>query len=355
MVDGAPNTLTLANATPSVTTLTIGGNTGGTNAILNMEVGSTADQISLASTALASIGLSSTPNVVNIAGLGGLTGTTQTLINAPGGLASGSFSNFIVSTDQRRQYEWLYLGPGRHQHAAPTDRNRCGHADQRLLERSAKQHLEHVHGGNNTNWRTDATSNIDTNQLLLDHQCVLLYHHAGGDQPHDHARPEFHDQQSELHGRRHLDRDHRANTLTINATNAYGSNPAGTGITLASAQCRPDDQRSPDVFGVSTWLNVLRQSADGRRALTGSTALTLTSSGAGGFVLSGVNTGFTGSLTVTAGTLTGTTSANALGANTSTITLGDSVADASNVTLLAIVARLPIRMCWPTSPPPLAR
>ena len=98
LVDGTANTLTLANNTAGATTFTIGSNTNGNNSILNLEVGATADQISLAASAKISIGTSTTANVVNLTGLGNLSGTTQTLINSPGGITAGAFTNFSLGT-----------------------------------------------------------------------------------------------------------------------------------------------------------------------------------------------------------------------------------------------------------------
>ncbi len=95
LVDGTVNTLTLANYS-AATTFTIGSNTAGNTSILNMEVGSIADQIVLPANAQISAG--SGGIIVNITGLGGLSGQKQTLINAPGGFSNGSFANFTLGT-----------------------------------------------------------------------------------------------------------------------------------------------------------------------------------------------------------------------------------------------------------------
>jgi len=97
LMDSTVNTLTLANNT-AATTFTVGSNTNGQNSVLNMEVGATADKIALAGNAKISIGISTTPNVVNLTGLGSLDGTTQTLIDSPGGIAAGDFTSFDLVT-----------------------------------------------------------------------------------------------------------------------------------------------------------------------------------------------------------------------------------------------------------------
>ena len=53
------------------------------------------ESFSLASSAKISVG---TSNTINITSLGGLTGSNQTLISAPGGYAAGTFSNFALGT-----------------------------------------------------------------------------------------------------------------------------------------------------------------------------------------------------------------------------------------------------------------
>jgi hypothetical protein len=105
LVSGAPNTLTINSATPGATVLTMGG-TADNASQLNMEVGPTADEIVLGNGLLASIGDGGV--TLNLTTLGGLTGTTQTLISAPGGgldggggftlnTASGSFGGYSIS------------------------------------------------------------------------------------------------------------------------------------------------------------------------------------------------------------------------------------------------------------------
>ena len=85
-VDGTINTLTINSATSGATVLNLAPT--GTAAILNMEVGTNADEIVLGSGLQ---GLGRHRRVVNIVGLGSLTGTSQTLISAPGGGLSGTF------------------------------------------------------------------------------------------------------------------------------------------------------------------------------------------------------------------------------------------------------------------------
>ena len=333
MVSGAPNTLTLANNTAGATTLTIGGATG--NAVLNMEVGATADEISLAATALASVGASSTANVINITGLGGLTGTPQVLINAPAGLASGSFSNFTLGTISGNTSGYT-LGLNATSTQLQLTETLIATPASAYWSGAVSSVWNTFSGVNNTNWRTDATSNVDTNQIPGSTTNVFFY----TTNPAATNLTNTLGQNFTINSLNYTTAATSSvtiaagNTLTINAANAYGSNPAGTGITLASGAAAQTINAPLTLGGAQTWLNASANPLTVGGALSGSVVLTLSSSGTGGFVLSGASTGFTGGLTVTAGTLTGTTSANAFGANASTITLGDSVADASNVTLL---------------------
>ena len=91
LVDGTINTLTLANNAAG-NTFSVGNSSTtvtGNNSILNMEVGATSDEI-VVGTGISKtyIGLDGTggATVVNLTGLGLLSGTTQTLISSPGGV-----------------------------------------------------------------------------------------------------------------------------------------------------------------------------------------------------------------------------------------------------------------------------
>lgn len=81
LVGGGVNTLTINTTTPAATALTLA---GGAGSALNFDLGATADQIVLGSGLLANVGASGTVTV-NITSIGALSGTTQTLISAPGG------------------------------------------------------------------------------------------------------------------------------------------------------------------------------------------------------------------------------------------------------------------------------
>ena len=87
-IDGTVNTLNINSATSGATVLTLGGASGVIT--LNMDVGSSADEIALGSGLKASVGAGGV--TVNITGLGSLSGTTQTLISAPGGGLTGTFT-----------------------------------------------------------------------------------------------------------------------------------------------------------------------------------------------------------------------------------------------------------------------
>jgi fibronectin-binding autotransporter adhesin len=95
LVNGSIGTLTLAARSATATVLTLGGTTGNTS-VLNFEVGATADKIVLGTNARASIGAGG--YLVNLTSIGGLTGATQKLIDAPSGLASGSFGTVTLNS-----------------------------------------------------------------------------------------------------------------------------------------------------------------------------------------------------------------------------------------------------------------
>ena len=107
LVDGTANTLTLANNS-AADVFTIGSTTASQNSILNMEVGATSDKIVVGTgTSLVNLKIQNgaqTKIAVNITGLGGLTGSNQTLISAPGGVGTtsttrGTFANaFTLGT-----------------------------------------------------------------------------------------------------------------------------------------------------------------------------------------------------------------------------------------------------------------
>ncbi|CAN5250974.1 autotransporter-associated beta strand repeat-containing protein [soil metagenome] len=102
---GAINTLTFNSATPATPVLSLGDGLG-SPANLSFDVGVTADQIVFASGTLGTFNAGGA--IVNINGLGGLTGTSQVLISAPNndlttgttfvlGNVSGNLSNYLLS------------------------------------------------------------------------------------------------------------------------------------------------------------------------------------------------------------------------------------------------------------------
>lgn len=158
LLGGTINTVNINSATPGATVLTMGG-TAGNASQLNMEVGATSDRINLGSGLVASIGAGGV--TVNITSLGGLDGTTQTLISAPGGglttgggftlnAASGNFGGNILGLTNSGTALQL---------------TQTANAEQATLYFKGNQGTSwsaFANGNaNNSNWTTDAAGNND--------------------------------------------------------------------------------------------------------------------------------------------------------------------------------------------------
>lgn len=100
LADGGANTLTINSATPGVV-LTMGGPSGSPSQ-LTLDVAATADQIVLGNGLSASIGAGGVSVILNT--IGALSGTTQTLITAPGGGLSSGGGFFLASSGNYNGY-----------------------------------------------------------------------------------------------------------------------------------------------------------------------------------------------------------------------------------------------------------
>ena len=303
LLSGAPNTLTINSATAGATVLTLGGAAAANSSILNMEVGATADSIVLGTGLLAKVNAGGVK--VNISGLGGLTGTTQTLISAPGGLTqtgsftlnttSGNFGGYTVAlvasgTALTLTETNLVPTPGMAVWKGGLDGNWSTFANGNL---------------NNTNWTTDSTGSTDTNQIPGTSTNVLFSISGGGSNLNttlganttinsltfsSDAGP---GKQVSIGG---------PNTLTINAGTA-GGNAAGNGITVNAGAGAETIGSNIALGSTQTWTIA----NDPANPLTvtgaiGGSGFGLTKAGNGTLVLAGANT-YSGLTTISAGTL----------------------------------------------------
>ncbi len=321
LVDGTLNILTINNATAGATALTLGG-TAGNAAQLSMDIG---DQIILGNGLLASIGAGGVTLNLNTATP--LTGTTQTIISAPGGgLTSGGSITLNTSTGNFNGY---VLGLITTSTAVQLTETANATPSIAYFKGGIDKNWNTFNGGNanNSNWTSDAAGNTDTNALPGATTDVHFY---------------------------------AANATTTNLTTTLGQNIsvktlnvdggtlstavsiAGGGGTLTIIPTDPTTGISvgsgagaftisaPIVLGANqTWTNAASNTMTASGGVTGSANLTLKITGSSGISISTTAINISGNIT-NSGTGTGTTTLTGVGANVSTIT------EASNTSPLTI-------------------
>ncbi len=164
----------------------------------------------------------------------------------------------------------------------------------------------------NTNWSTDATGAADTNQVPGPATNVFFTVTGGGSNLATTLGQNFAINSLNFTADAASPVSISGNTLTINAANGYGANPAGTGIIIAAGSAAHTIASNVVLGGNQTWTN------NSTSALTvsgnigdGGGNYNLNTAGAGTIVLGGANS-IGGALTANSGgtlRITGTTSA----------------------------------------------
>ncbi len=326
LVSGAPNTLTINSATAGATVLTLGGTVVGNSSILNMEVGATTDSIVLGSGLLAKVNLGGAK--LNITGLGGLTGTNQTLISAPGGLTLTGGFTLNTTTGNFGGYTLGLSTTGTS--LVLTETNLVATPATAVWKGSLDGKWNTFANGNqnNTNWATDVSAATDTNQIPGATTNVIFSVPGGGANLNtslganatinsltftSDAGP---GKQVTISG---------SNTLTINAGTA-GGNASGNGVTVTTGAGAETIATNVALGATQTWtINSDPSAPLTVSGIISGSSLGLTKAGNGTLILSN-NNSYTGLTTVSAGTLAYGT-ANALGSGDVTVNGNGAVLD----------------------------
>jgi hypothetical protein len=312
------NTLTINSATPGATVLTMGDASGASQ--LTVEVAATSDQVVLGSGLMASIGAGGVTVNVNV--IGALSGTTQTLISAPGGglntgggfnlnTASGNFGGYTLALNTTATTLQLTESAN----ATPAAAYWSG---------AISTAWNGFSGGNanNSNWLngpagtdTHAAPGATTNVFLTANAAANLATTLG--------------QSFEINsltftgtgtsGTSAVSIGGSPNTLTIDATGANGNTP-GVGITtLAGAGA--DTISAPIILGGSqSWTSNSGTTLTISGGVTGTANLTLNANSTAGITLSTNAVNNSGTIT-SSGTGTGTVTISALiGSNVTSVT-----------------------------------
>ncbi|HEX4084108.1 MAG TPA: autotransporter-associated beta strand repeat-containing protein, partial [Chthoniobacteraceae bacterium] len=321
MVDGSINTLTINTATASATTLTMGG-AATKSSILDMEIGNnSSDEIILANNGKASIGAGGV--TVNITGIGGFTsasGSTFTLISAPG----GGLATFTLGSTNTGNYGGFY-GPSLSISGTGLLLNFSGYYStptSAYWDDNQSTVWNTLTGGtnNNSNWATSSAGTTDTHQAPGAATNVYFGATTGTNFSTTLGADTTINSLTFTTG---SNVSISGNVLTLNASGANGItvSPGSGSVTIASNVTLGSSQ---------TWsINNAPANPLTVNGVIGGGANGLTMSGTGELVLGGSNT-FTGGLTINNGTVVvsssgamNATSPNAVtfGAGTSTGTL----------------------------------
>ena len=303
LADGAVNTLTLTSATPGVTVLNLGG-IATAPAQLGMNIGATSDQIVLANNTKALIGTAGVTLTVNPNGAFSPLGNgTHTLISAPGGgLTSGGGVTVSLTTGNFGGKS-IALG-------TPSDTQ----LDLVVTDGAAMPSLAYFKGAvdgywngfsggnaNNSNWTTDAAGATDPHALP-----------ASGADIHFYAA-----NATTANLVTTLGQNFTVKTLTVDGgtlANAVSVAPGGGTLTVTPASSAAGiavnggagalTVSAPVVLGADqTWTNNSAGALTVSGALSGNKNLAIDAAGTGAIVLAGANTAYSGTTTLTAGTL----------------------------------------------------
>ncbi|MFI5377705.1 MAG: autotransporter-associated beta strand repeat-containing protein, partial [Tepidisphaerales bacterium] len=302
LIDGSINTLTLKSATPGATVLTLGGDAGNPGQ-LSMDIGPVSDQIVLDSGLKVSIGAGGV-NLNLTAGSSVLNGTTQTLIIAPGGglnsgggilfdTTKGNFGGYalnLVNSGTSLQLTETPLAP------TPTTAYFKGSQD-------ANWNTFTGGNANNSNWTSDPAGTLDT--FRTPDAITDVHFQSTNANPANLATT--------------LGRNFTIQSLTVDATATSAVSIAGGGGTLtitpanptagitAAAGAGPLTITAPVVLGANqTWTNNSTSPIVVSAGIAGAGNIAINDTSTGGITISDTNgpvSGYTGALTLAAGTL----------------------------------------------------
>lgn len=297
MVSGGINTLTINSGSAGANVLTLSDGTANRKAVLNFELGATADKINLGPGLKATIGAGGA--LVNITGIDTFDGTQQVLINAPGGLTGGANATLNSTTGNFGGYTVSL----------------ASNATQLLLNQSLnptpsaaywKGSLDGSWGtfsggnANDTNWRTSAAGGTDTNQVPGATTDVFFVIDASPNGPATNLNTTL-DQDYAIKSLTF--RDPATGTVTIGGSNKLTIGAGG--LTVTGSSGAHNITADVSLAGSQAWA-INNSAANGLTiggVLSGG-ASALTKSGNGTLVLTGAASNvYSGQTTITGGTL----------------------------------------------------
>jgi len=338
LVDNSINTLTIKGnnfATPAAQILTLGGTTAGATSILNFEIGNNStDQINLSTgnstKLLVQLG-GATVNLVPLAGTT-LANGTYNLITYGSGTFTGGF-NLGTAVPAGRFYSLVNTATAEQLIVA----NGAGVAN--AYWSGSQSSIWNTNPNGTTNFTTDyagttnsALPSIDTNVFFTGSTAANFSTTLGQNL----AINSLSFTGSGSPAATNSVTIGGANTLTLQAAAGFTdqngtSYGAGTGIIVQAGAAAETISASVNLAASQIWENDSTNTLTVSGIVGGAAGLTKT--GNGSLVLSGANT-FSNGLVIDAGTVSATTSSNALGGAAGTVTLGNPAGGSSNATLL---------------------
>jgi autotransporter-associated beta strand protein len=297
MVDNSIGSLKVVNTAGS-TGLTIGAAGGTLSTSLSFELGSTAGSVdNIAVTGNASVLSAASINIVPLAADTTITPGNYTLISAGGGLNSSNIS-LATSTYVIGSTGYSFSLANSTPTAEILSVTQVSGSIATAYWAGAVNNTWNYNASNTTNWRTDATSNIDTGVIPGGGTNVYFTVASGGSNLATTLGANYSINSITFNGYASAPVSISNYTLTINALGLNG-NPTGTGLTMASNSTAVTINSNVVLGSSQTWTN---NSTSPLTINGGIGGAALTQAGSGPVVLAGSNS-FSGGYNLAGGSL----------------------------------------------------